>query len=182
MTLPLPERDSTIGNRWQDHLSLVPFQDIAAYWEGKPFGVATIFGFFRSFALWQVLFNILLTVPFSVYLRYYFKQSLLRATVLSFGLSLFFELTQLSALYGFYPGPYRLAAVEFPSIIVAWLDNSQLLEYLNGFVLLGIIVASNAYMFFYLFNEVVRRGVHPMPHDTLSGTAYVAIEIPEKKA
>ena len=112
MTLPLPERDSTIGNRWQDHLSLVPFQDIAAYWEGKPFGVATIFGFFRSFALWQVLFNILLTVPFSVYLRYYFKQSLLRATVLSFGLSLFFELTQLSALYGFYPGPYRLAAVE----------------------------------------------------------------------
>ena len=65
---------------------------------------------------------------------------------------------------------------------MAWLDNSQLLEYLNGFVLLGIIVASNAYMFFYLFNEVVRRGVHPMPHDTLSGTAYVAIEIPEKKA
>ena len=31
VTLPLPERDTTIGNRWQDHLSLVPFQDIAAY-------------------------------------------------------------------------------------------------------------------------------------------------------
>ena len=72
--------------------------------------------------------------------------------------------------------------VELPSMIVVWINNSQFLEHLNGYVFVGIIVASNAYMFYYLFNEVVRRGVHPMPHDTLSGTAYVAIEIPEKKA
>lgn len=72
--------------------------------------------------------------------------------------------------------------VELPSMLVVWLNNSQFLEYLNGYVFVFLIVASNAYMFYYLFNEVVRRGVHPMPHDTLSGTAYVAIEVPEKKA
>lgn len=51
-------------------------------------------------------------MPFGVYLRYYFKQDLKRTILFSFLLSLFYELTQLSALYGIYSGPYRLADVE----------------------------------------------------------------------
>jgi glycopeptide antibiotics resistance protein len=35
-------------------------------------------------SLWQLLLNILLTVPFGVYLRYYFKQSLKRTILYSF--------------------------------------------------------------------------------------------------
>jgi len=51
-------------------------------------------------------------MPFGVYLRYYFKQDLKHTILYSFLLSLFYELTQLTALYGIYPGPYRLADVE----------------------------------------------------------------------
>lgn len=66
----------------------------------------------QSMSLWQLLLNILLTVPFGVYLHYYFKQSLPRTVLFSFLLSLFYEGSQLSALFGIYPGPYRLADVE----------------------------------------------------------------------
>ncbi|MEI5841367.1 VanZ family protein [Lacticaseibacillus rhamnosus] len=60
----------------------------------------------------QPFFNIVLTIPFGFYLRYYFKRSVPQIIVMSFGLSLFFELTQLSGLYGFYPRPYRLFDVD----------------------------------------------------------------------
>ena len=66
----------------------------------------------QSMSLWQLLLNILLTLPFGVYLHYYFKQSLPRTVLFSFLLSLFYEGSQLSALFGIYPGPYRLADVE----------------------------------------------------------------------
>ncbi|MCI2032471.1 MAG: VanZ family protein [Lactobacillus sp.] len=60
----------------------------------------------------QPVFNIVLTIPFGVYLRYYFKRPLTQVLLISFGLSLFFELTQLSGLYGYYPRPYRLFDVD----------------------------------------------------------------------
>ena len=112
VTLPLPDRDSTVGSTWREHLSLVPFGGVRLWWAGKRLDATTLSDFSRSMALWQVLFNVLLTVPFGVYLRYYFRQGLERTVVLTLALSLFFELTQLSALYGLYPGPYRLAATE----------------------------------------------------------------------
>lgn len=60
----------------------------------------------------QPFFNIVLTIPFGFYLHYYFKRGVLTSVMLSFGLSLFFELTQLSGLYGFYVRPYRLFDVD----------------------------------------------------------------------
>jgi glycopeptide antibiotics resistance protein/uncharacterized RDD family membrane protein YckC len=60
----------------------------------------------------EPLFNLLLLVPFGVYLRYYFNYSLKKTILASFLLSLFFELTQLSGLYFIYPRPYRLADVN----------------------------------------------------------------------
>lgn len=62
----------------------------------------------HSHILWESLLNIALTVPFGVYLRYYFRRNWWQTGLASFALSLFFELTQLSALYGIYPHPYRL--------------------------------------------------------------------------
>ena len=110
--LPLPSRESTIGNRWQDHLNLIPFRQIYLYWKDKEFSLSAIGAYLKSFSFWQLLFNVLLTVPFGIYLRYYFKQSFKRTVLFSFLLSLFYELTQLTALYGIYLGPYRLADVE----------------------------------------------------------------------
>ena len=95
-----------------DHLNLIPFRQIWLYWRNRPINLDTLIAYAQSMSLWQLLFNILLTVPFGVYLRYYFKQSLLRTILFSFLLSLFYETSQLTALFGLYPGPYRLADVE----------------------------------------------------------------------
>lgn len=110
--LPLPDRASTVGNTIQDHLNLIPFRQIWLYWHDKVISLATLKAYMRSMALWQLLFNILLTVPFGVYMHYYFRQSLKRTILFSFLLSLFYETSQLTALFGIYPGPYRLADVE----------------------------------------------------------------------
>lgn len=64
----------------------------------------------RSFL--QVLFNIFLLLPFGIYLRYYFKRSFLDVVITSFLLSLFFEVTQITGLYGIYNAPYRIFDVD----------------------------------------------------------------------
>ena len=112
VTLPLPDPATTVGNRWQDHLSLIPFRGIARFWAKHQLSLQSLSDFLTSSALWQVLFNFLLTVPFGMYMRYYFKQSLGRTVLFTFLLSLSFELSQLTALWGIYPGPYRMADVE----------------------------------------------------------------------
>ena len=66
----------------------------------------------HSTALWEFLFNMVMLMPFGMYLHYYFGQSLLKTLLFSFGLSLFFELTQLSGLYGIYPYAYRFFDVD----------------------------------------------------------------------
>lgn len=60
----------------------------------------------------EPLFNLFLTLLFGVYMRYYFKLSFPKTIVATFGLSLFFELTQLTGLYFIYPRPYRLFDVN----------------------------------------------------------------------
>lgn len=61
----------------------------------------------------QPLFNILLTVPLGIYIRFYKgDKKLLFVLIVSFLLSLFYELTQLSGLYFIYPHPYRLFDVD----------------------------------------------------------------------
>ena len=112
VSLPLPDRESTVGNTWREHLNLIPFRQIWLYWHNKPFGITTLKAYLVSMSLWQLLFNILLTLPFGVYMRYYFKLSLKRTILYSFLLSLFYETSQITALFGIYPGPYRLADVE----------------------------------------------------------------------
>lgn len=112
VSLPLPDPASTVGNTWQDHLNLIPFKQIWLYWHDKMLGITTLMEYLVSMSLWQLLFNILLTVPFGVYMRYYFNLSLKRTILYSFLLSLFYETSQLTALFGIYPGPYRLADVE----------------------------------------------------------------------
>lgn len=62
--------------------------------------------------VWQEpALNVLMLIPFGVYLRYYFGRSWWQTVLASLALSAFFELTQLSGLYGIYPRPYRLCDV-----------------------------------------------------------------------
>ena len=115
--LPLPDRASTVGNTWQEHLNLIPFRQIWLYWHDKAFGIAALKKYLVSMSLWQLLFNILLTVPFGMYMRYYFKLSLKRTVLYSFLLSLFYELC-ISALYIFLIGVIRILNPEFTGFYV----------------------------------------------------------------
>lgn len=49
-------------------------------------------------ALYQAAFNVLLTVPFGMFLGYYFRTRWVVCILLSFSLSLLFEITQITAI------------------------------------------------------------------------------------
>lgn len=66
----------------------------------------------KNQALFQVLFNILMFVPFGMYLRYYFRCSWKKALLVSFCFTLFLETTQLTGIYGIYPKPFRMFDVD----------------------------------------------------------------------
>lgn len=111
--LPLPDPEK-VAQSTAPYYQLIPFNDVIDIFRtckvdwSRP---ATYYKLIWNSAFFQVLFNILLTVPFGVYMRYFFKRSRMQTLCLTFCLSLFFELTQLSGLYGLYPRPYRLADV-----------------------------------------------------------------------
>ena len=60
----------------------------------------------------QPFFNLLLTLPFGMFLRYQYKKRFVTSLILAFCLTLSFELIQRSALFGIYPRPYRLFDVD----------------------------------------------------------------------
>ncbi len=107
--LPLPDRSNAALFSLAKHFEPIPFNNLAEYVEkyGAPVSASAVLAFFKSATFFQLTFNVLMLVPFGVYLRYYFKRSFLQTLLLSFGLSLFYELTQITALYGLYPAPYR---------------------------------------------------------------------------
>ncbi len=74
--------------------------------------IGTFINILKTNAFYTTLLNIFMTVPFGMYLRYYFKCSFKKTCYLSFLLSLFFELTQLSGLYFIYPYQYRVFDVD----------------------------------------------------------------------
>ncbi|PPB10655.1 VanZ family protein [Brevibacillus laterosporus] len=73
---------------------------------------ATYLSALRERAFLQAAFNFLLLLPLGVYVRYFFKKGWKFALGVGFIASLFFELTQLTALYGFYTCPYRLFDID----------------------------------------------------------------------
>lgn len=104
--LPLPTV-AHVAHMTGPTMQLEPFKFIHDIARGMD-GVSGISGLLHSKALYQTAFNVLMTVPFGIYLRYYFRCGLTKTIFLSFCLSLFFELTQLSGLYFLYPRGYRL--------------------------------------------------------------------------
>ncbi len=112
--LPLPDVE-TVSRLTSPTIQLIPFREIVdlfahsgADWANP----ATYYRVFVGHDFFQIIANILMTVPFGIYLRYYFGFSLKKTAALTLCLSLVFELTQLSGLFGVYPRPYRLADVD----------------------------------------------------------------------
>jgi len=117
--LPLPETRNTCALQSPDtvHYSLVPFHFI---WEiihsrsivwSQP---STYVRVLTDSVFLQTAFNFLLLLPFGVYLRYFFqhKRKWKKALGLGFALSLFYETTQITGIYGVYNCPYRIFDVD----------------------------------------------------------------------
>lgn len=63
-------------------------------------------------AFLQLIFNIVITIPFGVFMRYLFNKKFMATVLFSFFLSTFFELSQLTGLFGIYNAPYRLFEID----------------------------------------------------------------------
>lgn len=112
--LPLPDREA-VAQMTGSSVQLLPFSFFRDLSKETGFRLAEpstyLPALLSTFTL-QFVFNIALLMPLGFYLRYYFRRKLLPAVLISLGVSLFFELTQLSGLYGYYPRAYRLFDVD----------------------------------------------------------------------
>ncbi|MEK5397969.1 VanZ family protein [Paenibacillus sp. FSL K6-2859] len=117
--LPLPETRNTcsLQKPGTQHYSLIPFQFIVSTFDNS--GVvlsqpATYRLLFSQPSFYQAFFNFLLLLPFGVYLRYFFqdKKHWKQALGITFSLTLFYEVTQVTGIYGIYNCPYRIFDVD----------------------------------------------------------------------
>ena len=112
--LPLPSVES-VAKMTSPTMKLTPFYSVPQIIKASPFvwnQPSTYISTLLEPNMRVILFNILLTVPFGIYLRYYFQLSFKKTIFFTFLLSLSFELIQLSALFGIYPRPYRLFEID----------------------------------------------------------------------
>lgn len=112
--LPLPPI-SKVEKMTGPTTQLIPFTFVKDFFVKSGFvwnDISTYMRAIKSSSFYNVFFNAILFMPFGIYLRYYFRCKKGKVVLFSFLLSLFFELTQLSALYGIYPKPYRLFDID----------------------------------------------------------------------
>ena len=96
-------------------INLQPFKFILDFIKDNPLKISEQATYLRAIkhgTFYVPVFNILMLVPFGIYLRYYFKCSLKKTIALTALLSLIFELIQLSGLFFIYNGPYRLCDID----------------------------------------------------------------------
>ena len=112
--LPLPPIEE-VASYTKPIMQLIPFASLKEFTMNSSLiwnDPATYLTALNEPSLYLIVFNILLTVPFGVYLRYYFQCSWKKTLLFTFLLTLSFECLQLSALFGYYPRPYRLFDVD----------------------------------------------------------------------
>jgi glycopeptide antibiotics resistance protein len=117
--LPLPTTRNTCARHAANavYYNLTPFMFVKDIMKETPIiwsQPSTWINMIKGRAFLQVLFNVLLLMPLGVYIRYFWQKRAYwkHALVAGFGLSLFFEVTQLTGLYGYYSCPYRLFDVD----------------------------------------------------------------------
>src|SRR5699024_8819173 len=113
--LPLPSTRDTCSMQPADtvHYSLTPFTFIKDIFKDGSVVLSqpsTYINLLKQNAFIQAAFNFLLLLPFGVYLRYFMnkRRHWISAFGLGFALSLFYEITQVTGIYGIYNCPYRI--------------------------------------------------------------------------
>lgn len=112
--LPLPTFEE-VSKLTTPTMQLIPFNFISDIIKNSSIvwnDISSYLKVLKNPVIYTNLFNLILILPFGVYLRYYFKKNFWKTLFYSFLLSLFFELTQLTGLYFIYPRPYRLFDVD----------------------------------------------------------------------
>lgn len=111
--LPLPSIES-VAALTTPYLQLEPFKDVVLWLRNADvvWSQPSTWGGLFNRDLFVILANVCMTIPLGIYLRYYFKCSFRKTVLIALAVSLIFELTQLSALFGIYPRPYRLCETD----------------------------------------------------------------------
>ena len=111
--LPLPDI-ALVEKLTTPYLQLEPFTDVRVWLQNADIVWSQPATWRRLINrdLFVMLANVCMTIPLGIYLRYYFKCSFRKTILIALAISLVFELTQLSALFGIYPRPYRLCETD----------------------------------------------------------------------
>ncbi|WP_314175832.1 VanZ family protein [Streptomyces winkii] len=112
--VPLPSRAVNVCRQYAEMASpqLVPGNTVADVWKEAHHEVGLGALVIHNPAVAGAAFNLLLLVPLGVFLRYHFRRGLPATACAGFGLSLAFELTQWTGVWGLYDCPYRLFDVD----------------------------------------------------------------------
>lgn len=112
--LPLPSISQ--ASKLSGHtIQYIPFHFIADIVKESPLRITNIHTYIPALtnrAVLQVVFNIVLTIPFGMFLRFNYHMSFKRIIAYSFALSLFVEVMQLTGLCFIYKGSYRLCDID----------------------------------------------------------------------
>ena len=112
--LPLPA-DHNAYVAYAAHPQLQPFHTLQLILATNPPTLdnpSSWISWLKSPDIYEAFFNVLLLVPLGVYLRYYFRRTFPQTLLIGFATTLFFELSQLTGLWGLYVHPYRLFDVD----------------------------------------------------------------------
>lgn len=118
VSLPLPQnRNNDVVFKDHVYTQLKPLNMLSNFQQVPgfiPTQIRTYPILFKSFTFLEVFFNIALLFPLGVYLRYFLKKAKKWYVALGFvfATTLFFEVSQLTALFGYYAHPYRLFDVD----------------------------------------------------------------------
>lgn len=112
--LPLPTMTQAASLNAHD-IQLIPFHFIADIVHESPLVLGnprTYLLAIFDFPILQIVLNVIMTIPFGMFLRYYCGCSKRYVILYSFLLSLFIEIGQLTGLFFIYHGSYRLCDVD----------------------------------------------------------------------
>lgn len=112
--LPLPE-DHSIVVPYAQNPQLVPLNFIHEFLAQTTFSIhapSTWLATLKDPYIYEAIFNVALLVPLGMYLRYYFRRTWWQTLILGFCTTLFFEISQITGLFGSYAHPYRLFDVD----------------------------------------------------------------------
>ncbi len=109
--LPLPEITPDFCRVYSEVTPIYsPFEFLGRV--GNEARVVGIINALTSFEFLEVFFNFLLLFPLGFFLRYLFQFRFRTVLLISFLVSLSFEITQLTGIYGLYPCAYRVFSVD----------------------------------------------------------------------